>query len=251
MDFKIPDIPLVVAHRGASAYAPENTLAAFKLAVRQGAEAVELDTKLTADGVVVVCHDTTVNRTTDHEGKVSSFTLEEIKGMDAGSHFDTAFRGEKIPTLREVLSTIEPPVLVNVEIANLLTPFDDSPARIAQVVRETKTEDRVFFSSFNPIALYRIHKLLPHSPIGMLAFQGVKGKPAIGFFARALGCYNLHAEQTDVTATLVEKEHGLGRRIFVYTVNQREEMKRLFELGVDGVITDDPVLGLRVRSSQG
>src|SRR5512147_1683568 len=91
--------PAIIAHRGASAYAPENTLAAFDLAARQGAHAIELDAKLSADQQVVVIHDQSVDRTTTHLGKVSKLSLAEIKKMDTGSHFDIAFRGEPIPTL--------------------------------------------------------------------------------------------------------------------------------------------------------
>jgi len=98
--------PAVIAHRGACAYAPENTLAAFELAVQQQADAIELDATLSADGHVVVIHDTTVNRTTDGSGAVNNLSLAAIKELDAGSYYDIAFRGERIPTLSEVFETV-------------------------------------------------------------------------------------------------------------------------------------------------
>ena len=120
--------PLIIAHRGASAYAPENTLAAFELAIQQGAPAIELDAKLSCDGHVVVIHDQTVDRTTPHSGRVGELSLAELRRMDAGSHFDTCFQQERIPTLAEVFESIGPGTLINVELTNYSSPGDDLPA---------------------------------------------------------------------------------------------------------------------------
>jgi glycerophosphoryl diester phosphodiesterase len=98
--------PAIFAHRGASAFAPENTMAAFELAVQEKADAIELDAKLTADGQVVVIHDQTVDRTTDGRGRVGDMSLAQLRQLDAGSHFARAFQGERIPTLDEVLAAL-------------------------------------------------------------------------------------------------------------------------------------------------
>ncbi|MFN2146831.1 MAG: glycerophosphodiester phosphodiesterase, partial [Anaerolineales bacterium] len=110
--------PLVIAHRGASAFAPENTLSAFTLAVKQGADAIELDAKLTADGRVVVYHDLTLDRTTSGKGKLAEKSLAELKRLDAGSFMGQEFRGERIPTLDEVFETVGDTLLINVELTN-------------------------------------------------------------------------------------------------------------------------------------
>ena len=114
--------PLVIAHRGASMYAPENTLAAFELAIEMGADAIELDTMLTADGIPIVIHDHSLDRTTDGIGSVSSKTVAELKLLDAGSAFDIRFAGERIPTLEEVFSAVGKKIMINVELKNYVSP---------------------------------------------------------------------------------------------------------------------------------
>ena len=116
--------PLIFAHRGASAHAPENTLSAFELALEQGAHGIELDVKLTADGEVVVFHDPTIDRTTGGQGRISQLTLAALRELDAGSSFSEKFSGEKIPTLAEVFETIGRRAFINVELTNYSTRND-------------------------------------------------------------------------------------------------------------------------------
>lgn len=239
--------PLIFAHRGASASAPENTLAAFELALRQGADGIELDAKLTADKQVVVIHDQTVNRTTEGSGRVREITLADLRRLDAGSHFDVAFQGEPIPTLEEVFKAVGQLTYVNVELTNYASPFDDLPERVAVLVRRYKLSRRVIFSSFNPVALLRIRRQVPEAPVGLLAMPGSGGALARSWFGRTLVHYNsLHPEQRDVTAALVKNAHRRGCKVFVWTVNKEEQMRRLFNMQVDGIFTDDPVLALQV-----
>ncbi len=235
--------PVIIAHRGASAYAPENTLASFELALRQGADAIELDAKLTADGHVVVIHDQTVDRTTANTGRVKELPLAALRKMDAGSHFDIAFKGEPVPSLEEVLKAVGQLTYTNIELTNYTSPGDQLPQKVAELVKRLKLSRRVFFSSFNPLALLRIHRLLPEAPIGLLAFPGWKGAWARSWPGRALIHYqNLHPEMSDVSPQLVQSVHQRQHKLFVYTVNRKEDMQRLFDLGVDGIFTDDPVL---------
>lgn len=234
--------PAIFAHRGASAYAPENTLAAFELALHQGADAIELDAKLTADGQVVVIHDTSVDRTTAHKGMVKYLTLAELRHLDAGSHFDVAFQGESIPTLEEVFRAVGQLTYINIELTNYNAPLDDLPEKVATLVKRYKLTRRVMFSSFNPIALLRIHRILPDIPIGLLAAKGWPGAWARSWIGHSIPYQSLHPELSDVTEELIEATHQRQSRMFVYTVNQAEDMQRLFALGVDGIFTDDPVL---------
>jgi glycerophosphoryl diester phosphodiesterase len=238
--------PLIFAHRGASAYAPENTMAAFELAVQQGADAIELDAKLSADGEVVVIHDQTVDRTTEGTGKVKQLTLQELKKLDAGSHFDISFQGEKIPTLSEVFEAVGRSLLVNVELTNIGSPFDDLPQKTAQVVKMHSMQSRVLFSSFNPVALLRMRSLLPETPRGLLTLPGAPGALLRSRFGALIPHQALHPEKSDVNQKLVDRVHSSGRRINVYTVNEEETMDRLLSFGVDGIITDDPMLVRKV-----
>lgn len=238
--------PAIFAHRGASAYAPENTLAAFELALHQGADGIELDTKLSADGHVIVIHDTTVDRTTAGHGRVRELTLAELRRLDAGSHFDVVYQGEPIPTLEEVLKAVGQLTYINIELANHFTPLDDLPDKVAALVKRMKLGRRVLFSSFNPLALSRVRRHLPETPVALLAQAGAWGAWARSWPGRRLGYQALNPAYSDVTAALVRTVHEHGARLYPYTVNQAGAMQQLFALGVDGLITDDPVLARQV-----
>lgn len=241
---------MIFAHRGASAYAPENTLAAFSLAVHQKADGIELDAKLSADGHVVVIHDQTVERTTTSLGRVANLTLAELKGMDAGSHFDVEFKGERIPTLEEVFAAIGKSVYINVELSNYGSMFDLLPDRVAELVKRHHLKDNVMFSSFNPIALRRMHGLLPEMPLALLALRGRWGGLARSWLGRFLVPYKvLQPALNDVSRHLIDWAHQAGKRVFVYTVNQAEDIRTLLSMEVDGIYTDDPLLARRVIAS--
>ncbi len=238
--------PTVFAHRGASAHAPENTLASFKLAVQQGAPAIELDVKLTADKEVVVLHDPTLDRTTNGKGALSDFTLAEIKKLDAGTHFSETFRGEPIPTLAEVFETVGRQVLVNVELTNYATPRDDLVDRVAPLIKKYGMQERVMFSSFHPLNLIRARRLIPEIPLGLLLPEGRAGRILRTFGGEFIPHEALHPYLDDVNEKLVERTHRQGHRVNVWTVNRAEDMRRLFRMGVDGIFTDDPASALMV-----
>jgi len=237
--------PAIIAHRGASAYAPENTLAAFKLALEQGADAVELDAKLSADGQVVVIHDQTVERTTPASGNVRDFSFVELRKLDAGSHFDVAFKGESIPGLEEVFKAIGQLTIINVELTNYASTGDKLPEKVAELVRRFHLNRRVIFSSFWVPNLIRIHRLIPEAPLGLLVGRGWRGKWMQATLGRAFTYQSYHPEKTDVSSRLVQENHRRDRKVFVYTVNEEPELERMFQLGVDGVFTDDPPLARR------
>src|SRR3989304_10409901 len=161
--------PLIFAHRGASAYAPENTLAAFRLALEHGADGIELDAKLSADGQVVVIHDQTVDRTTDGHGRVNQLTLTQLRQLDAGFCKGAAFKGERIPTLAEVLEMLGDRLIINIELTNYDSPQDGLPEKAAELVRAGHLEQSVLFSSFLPSNLLAIRNILPSVPLAILA----------------------------------------------------------------------------------
>ncbi len=241
-------VPIIMAHRGASAYAPENTLAAFKLALQQGADAIELDVKLTADGHVVVIHDQTVDRTTPCKGRVSDLLLADIRRMDAGSHFDIAFRGEPVPTLEQVFKAVGQLTCINIELKIFHAFHDSLPEKVAQLVKRFRLNRRVIISSFNPIPLIRIHRLLPDTPIGLLAMRGSAGFLARSWAGRLIGYQSLHVGVNDVTSRLIKNVHHRGCKILVYTVSLEKDMRDMFEMGVDGIITNDPLLAKQILS---
>ena len=237
--------PVIFAHRGASAHAPENTLSAFQLAVTQGADAVELDAKLSADGHVVVFHDSTLDRTTDGRGRLSQKPLADLRSLDAGSFFSEKFGGEKIPLLDEVFEAVGKQLFINVELTNYATPRDQLVEKACALVKTHAFEQRVIFSSFLASNLKKAARLLPGVPRGLLALGGWMGAwgRSFGF---SFGDYAaLHTYLTDVSLPQVQRAHRLKRRIHVWTVNQAEEMTRLEEWDVDGIFTDDPQLALQ------
>jgi glycerophosphoryl diester phosphodiesterase len=243
-----PDIPapIVFAHRGDSAHAPENTLAAFRMAADKGAPAIEFDVKLSADGHVIVIHDQSVERTTDGRGDVRNLPLAALREMDAGGKVPGEFHGERIPTLEEVFETVGKRLYMNVELTNYATPFDRLVPSVVEMVRKFGLEKRVLFSSFFPHNLLKAAKLLPDVPRGLLAWAGWMGwwGRAFGFRSDVYGA--LHPYLSDVNPGLVERVHAAGRRVHVWTVNASEDIKRLVGSGVDGFFSDDPELALEV-----
>lgn len=242
--------PVIFAHRGASAHAPENTLAAFELALEQGADAIELDAKLSADGQVVVIHDATVDRTTGARGKVKEMPLADLRALDAGSFMSSRFGGEKIPLLEEVFEAVGRRTFINVELTNYNSPRDHLVESVCMLVKKFNLQKRVLFSSFLARNLSAAHNYLPEVPCGLLALNGVLGlwPRSFGF---AFGRYAaLHPNLKDVTPQQVQRVHRLKSRVHVWTVNDEADMRRLFDWGVDGIFTDDPQLALRVRGGE-
>jgi glycerophosphoryl diester phosphodiesterase len=238
------DAPLVIAHRGASLVAPENTLAAFRLAVELGADAIELDAKLTRDGHVVVHHDQTLERTTDGRGRLSDRSLDEIKQLDAGSYFKPSYTGERIPTLEEVFAEFGGRILINVELTNYASPVDDLPEIVVNLIQKHRLEDRVLLSSFNPLALRKSKRLAPSLPLALLTM------PKEPRWVRLMkdwmtDCIFIHPHKDLIKGNIISSMQIKERKVNVWTVNEPALILSLVEQGVDGVITDDPALACR------
>ncbi len=242
-------LPVIFAHRGASAQAPENTLAAFKLAAEQGGPAIELDAKLSADGEVMVMHDATVDRTTDGSGRVGSLTLAELKKLDAGAKFNIQYKGEPIPTLGEVFEQVGKQLVINVELTNYASPLDHLPDKVVELVKKFGLESSVMFSSFNLIALIRARALMPSMPLGFLTERGFASVVLKSRLVPINAKLFLHPEHNDASPKLIDTVHRRGSRVNVYTVNDAAQMQKLFQAGVDGVFTDDPLLARKVLAA--
>ncbi|HSG44015.1 MAG TPA: glycerophosphodiester phosphodiesterase family protein [Anaerolineales bacterium] len=239
--------PTILAHRGASTHAPENTLAAFNLAVEHGADGVELDVKLSSDGHVVVIHDPTVDRTTGARGQVKDMSLDELGELDAGSSFSGKFKNEPIPTLEDVFESLGKKVLINIELTNYNTRRDHLVESVCMLVKRFGFHKNVLFSSFLGSNLTKVRSYLPDVSSGLLALPGILGAwhRSFGF---AFGKYDaLHPNLQNATQQHIYFVHRLKRRIHVWTVNEEDDMRRLFKWGVDGIITDDPLLAVKVR----
>lgn len=232
---------MIFAHRGACAHAPENTLPSFELAVEHKSDAIELDAKLSRDGVVMVIHDQTVDRTTGNIGKVNELTLAELKQLDAGKSFDERFTRVQIPTLDEVFETVGQKVMVNVELTNYKSTGDRLVEKVIEVVKRHQMEDRVLFSSFFSGNLAKCKAQLPKTPVAQLCLPGLLGSITRSRLLRRVSPQVVHPYLSDVSKWYVNKEHQVGRRVHVWTVNDEQDLKRMYAFGVDGVFTDDPL----------
>ena len=238
--------PIILAHRGDLKHAPENTLPSFLQAIQKGADGVELDAKLTADGHVVVIHDATVDRTTNGSGKVASFTLDVIRKLDAGTWFDSKFTNTKIPLLEEVFETIGKDKLINIELTNYSTPNDGLTQKVCELIKKYNNSSQIIFSSFFASNLKIARQTLPEVPRGLLAMPGL-----IGLWARSFGFMfgeyqALHPHISNASKEQTQRAHRIKRRVHVWTANTPEEIMRLKNWDVDGIFTDDPATAVRV-----
>lgn len=244
------DHSIIFAHRGASTHAPENTLAAFELALEQGADAIELDAKLSADGHVIVIHDPTVDRTTGAHGAVKDMPLADLRALDAGSSFSSQYAHEKIPLLEEVFEAVGTKTFINVELTNYNSPRDHLVESVCMLVKKFNLQKRILFSSFYASNLSKARSYLPDVSCGLLAMPGLLGAWARSF-GFAFGEYAaLHPNLRDVTSQQIQRTHRLKRRVHVWTVNLEEDIRRMFDWGVDGIFTDDPKLAHQVMDGK-
>ena len=250
----LPHRPLRVAHRGASARAPENTLAAFREAIRLGADAIELDVQLSADGVPMVIHDDTVDRTTNGHGAVAAITSRDLRRLDAGAWFSSRFRGERIPTLEEALEfargrcglNIEikaPPAAGRKSVRAVRRPAGGGPDAIAravaQAVARTGFRDLLVVSSFSGQALQSARAAMPTVHLGFLASRSLRGVRAVH---RRVRLFAVHPHVRLAAKYRVRILRRLGLVILFWTVNDLRLMRRLLAVGGDGLMTDDPAL---------
>jgi glycerophosphoryl diester phosphodiesterase len=236
----------VIAHRGASGYAPENTMAAFRRAVEMGAPFIETDLQITRDARVIAMHDSTLDRTTNGKGQVHLSTLEEIRGLDAGSWFDgrgpESFAGERVPRLEEILD------FAKEKDTNFFLEIKSGPAwgvehAVVAALRDRGASARVVILSFDPASLDGVHQLDSAMMTGLLCEY-----PSNDLVERTVraGARQLAARGDLITPADVEKAHHAGLQVVAWTVNEPEQMKHLIATGVDGIITDYPdrLLGL-------
>lgn len=227
---------LVFGHRGARAYAPMNTIPAFELALKQGADGIELDTHLSKDGHLIVLHDFSVDATTDGKGLAKDMTLAELKALDAGSSFSVDYAGTRIPTLDEVFEAVGKKLFINVEIKSETQETDGVEQAVVDCISRHNLAKTVIVSSFNPLALKRFRAIMPQVPIGYLYEPEYDFRSEMEGFAHE--ARHPYYEMIDAAYMKWAKEQDF--RVNTWTVNDPQIAVALRDLGVDGLITDKP-----------
>ncbi|MBI3764479.1 MAG: glycerophosphodiester phosphodiesterase [Chloroflexi bacterium] len=236
--------PLVLAHRGALRDAPENTLAAFRRAMALGADGVELDVKLTRDGVPIIMHDATADRTTDGTGRIADLTLAELKSLDAGSWFDVEFKGERVPRLDEAFEELGSRAIVNVELTNYATSQDGLEAKVVELIHRHNLSRRVILSSFNPMSIRRVKQLDPSLPTAILTMPGLAIWLRRVWLAPFVPHEARHPERSEVSEAYMRGCRRRRLRVNAWSPaeldDKPDEVRRLVALGVDGIICNQP-----------
>jgi glycerophosphoryl diester phosphodiesterase len=244
--------PRLYAHRGSSGNAPENTLPSFELAVEQGADILEMDVHATSDGHIVVMHDPMLDRTTDGTGPITDITLDELKKLDAGYRFTPddgktfPFRGKgvTVPTLREIAERF-PDVPFNIEIKECKTPNEQTAY---DLLKEFGHADLTLLAAEKDFMIERIRAVEPGLPTNLC------GTEVLEFLQRlfqnnwehytppgsALQIPEQYEGLPVLTPEMLEAAHRLGMEVHIWTVNDEADMRRLLEMGVDGIMTDYP-----------
>ncbi len=232
----------VIAHRGASAHAPENTLAAMQQAKNLNASWVEFDVMLSADDTPVIIHDHTLERTTNGAGTVAQKNYTELEKLDAGSWFSKEFKDEKIPKLDDALTLLKQLKLnINLEIK----PNDHREAALtASIIHLLHQHDFyqtncVLISSFSKTALMSARQLHPTIPLGLCLHQW---EPEWNIYAKQLNCSSIHLHESLITADRIQHIKSNQHHVLSYTINDKQRAQQLHDLGVDAIFTDDVTL---------
>lgn len=230
--------PFLFAHRGISSRAPENTMAAFELAVRAGCGGIETDVHMTADGRLAVIHDENTRRTTGEGGRVAGMTMAQLQELDAGAWYDEAFAGQRIPELKQLLELVKPTgMLLNLELKNSVVRYPGLEQAVLAELRKYDMLGRVVFSSFNHASMALVKQLEPGAETALL-YNAVLHRTAA--YTLGSGASGIHPAYSTVDGELVEECHWAGLKVRPWTVDSPEEASRLASLGVDAIISNCP-----------
>ena len=236
--------PWIVGHRGYRARYPENTFVGFEAAISAGVAMIELDVMLSRDRRIIVIHDSTLDRTTNGFGDVADKTLAELKMLDAGGWFDPQFSGQQIPVLSEVLDLIDQRIFVNIELKSTAYEPDHPPDAIEkQVIELLKRKNMLesnLVSSFEAGFLEQIAAMAQPPAIALISDEPASGD-VIGMCG-SLNLFSWHPNYRVVTEDQVNRMHAVGLKVFPFTVNTRADAIKMLDMGVDGIITDEPEL---------
>ncbi len=234
---------IITGHRGASGWAPENTLASFKKAMEIGADYSELDVQLSKDGQVVLLHDATLDRTTTGKGPIAEWNLADLKTLDAGSWFDEKFKGEPLPTLQEVVDLVKGKMKLNIEIK--VSEFNRELAdKVVALVRTNNFQNECMITSFNQPTMEYVREKAPELQVGLIFGKKYDDSVFSGNWDV------LSSNKANIDQKFMKKAHDSGKKVHVWTVNDEKEMQDLIELGVDGIITNYPDLLKKVLAQR-
>lgn len=238
-DFAKSNELLIVAHRGSSGTAPENTLAAFKEAIEAGANMIEADIQVTADSEVVVFHDKALSRTTDGTGFTKNLKLSTLKSFDAGSWFDKKFTGEKIPLLSEVLNLINGKAYLNLEIKNINNEhYFENLTNILNLLFEFNYQDKVLISSFYYHSLKFIKETHPEIPVAAIKIPKDKRLPSQ--IQKEINCDAFVCSTFEINQEIAEDSKNHNIYLGVYSIDKRDDLKFALNLGVKAIVTNFP-----------
>ncbi|MFD3447804.1 glycerophosphodiester phosphodiesterase [Microbacteriaceae bacterium 4G12] len=237
---------LIFGHRGAAGTYPENTMPSFYAAERLGAQGIELDVQMTKDGVVVVIHDETVDRTTNGKGLVSEYTYEELTKLNASYTFQKKTGFCSIPSLAEVLNWIQTnKLLLNIELKNNKVAYRGLEEEVITLVRKYELEKRVILSSFNHYSMKKCHGVAPDIETALLYREGPRSP---WFYAKKMGASAVHPNYKYISTTLIERTLAHDIAVRPYTVNNEQKMREFMELNISGIITDYPEVAAQVQN---
>ncbi len=245
---------VVIAHRGASAYYPENTMAAFKSALEMNSEMIELDVMMSKDKVPVVFHDASLNKHTDGKGPLKNFTVDELKKLDAGSWFHEKFSGERIPTLEEVIEFAAGKIALNIEIKTEAVTdelVDGVEEKSLKLVKKYGMENHVLFSSFDYRAVSHLKELDPDIPVALLYNKSLSGKLLPSELIHKYGADAFNCNYFQLTKKRHDDLQAHEIPAFIYTVDKRKRMEKLLEKGVRGIFTNKPDVLIEVVNERG
>lgn len=230
---------LNIAHRGFSGKYPENTMLAFKKAVEVGCQGIETDLHITKDGVIVICHDETIDRTTNGSGFIRDYNYKELSNFDAGVKFGKEFEGEKIPTIEEFLNYVKDKnLLINLELKNDIIAYEQMEKKVIDKIYEFKLKNNIILSSFNHYSMIRAKEYDSSIKTGLLYEATLYN---VHEYVKTVGADALHPFFSSIMdENIVRQIKNSGTMINTYTVNKEEHMKALINLGIDGIITNYP-----------
>jgi glycerophosphoryl diester phosphodiesterase len=235
VELKPPKGPVrVIGHRGASGYAPENTMASFKKAYEMGADMIEFDVHRTKDGEFVISHDGTTDRTTGTKMVIADTTYDELSKLDAGSSFSKDFAGEKMPTLKEVLEWAKGKIQINIEIKS-----PGCEKATVDLINKFQMKDSAIVTSFDHTIIKKIKELDPEIQTGALTGD-IKNVKMIDDIVALCHPNAINPNYLYVNKKIVKAAHEKGLAVNVYTVNDAVSMQRLIKAGVDGIISNFP-----------
>lgn len=241
-----------IAHRGASFYAPENTMPAFQLALDMNADMIELDVTLSRDNVPVVFHDKKLNRTTDGKGLIRDHLLRELRELDAGFWFGNVFRNTQIPTLEEVFEWASGVIAINVEIKKeAVDQHSDYGAVecVNELISAFGMSDQVIISSFSNEALIRFRKISPGIPTAHLMNPNSLGSLKDLRLMKELGAAGINMKHRQMRPNLISRVIDENIPVWIYTIDDEKEMRTVIEKGATGIFTNKPDLLCKIAAA--